>query len=190
MSFPRLQSPDIVPFFDCVIHNNEHWGACFYCWHFFYQLLEINPHRDSLYPVVKFHPSNLIQHKYFTFSNTVNCEFSQHFFFYYSRAKKKRYGGSPILHGEAIWPPFMPPQAAECCSNKSPDVPLIFFLILWILFTSYCFFSLYKNAALWLAERSLPACLWTACVPRACPRRRSFSFLNFSSCLPPCLSLH
>lgn len=51
---------------------------------------------------------------------------------------------------------------------------LSFFLFLWIIFTYCAFLFLHENAALWLAERSLPACLWTACVPWACPRRHSF----------------
>lgn len=70
----------------------------------------------------------------------------------------------------------MPPQAAECRSNKSPDVPLIFFsLFLRILFTC----PAWKCS--FVAERSLPACLWTACVPWACPRRRWLVCLSLYS---------
>lgn len=48
---------------------------------------------------------------------------------FFIQEQKEGYGGTPILYGEAIWPPFMPPQAAECCSNKSPDVLLFFFFL-------------------------------------------------------------
>lgn len=79
---------------------------------------------------------------------------------------------------------------------------LLFFLLFqWILFAFYCFFFLYENAALWLAGCSLPACLWTACLPWACPRCHCLCvcvccvfflillFCFFLSCLPARLSL-
>lgn len=79
---------------------------------------------------------------------------------FFIQEQKEGYGGTPILYGEAIWPPFMPPQAAECCSNKSPDVLLFFFfLFLWILFTSYCFFFSPAWKCSFAAGRALTACL-------------------------------
>lgn len=77
----------------------------------------------------------------------------------------------------------MPLQAAECCSNKSPDAPIIFSFFVNS-FHFLLFFSAWK-CAMRLVEHSLPACLWTACMPWACPRRRSFfAFFKIYICLP------
>lgn len=109
---------------------------------------------------------NSISCKDLRFYNTSNCWFSQNSLL----ERGETDGQSPVLHGEAMWPPLIPLQAAKCCSNKSPNAPTFFLALSVNPFCFLLFFFLYENAALWLAGCSLPACLWTACLPWACPR--------------------
>lgn len=77
-----------------------------------------------LSPVVK-RPTlflNSISCKDLRFYNTSNCWFSQNSLL----ERGETDGQSPVLHGEAMWPPLIPLQAAKCCSNKSPNTPTFF----------------------------------------------------------------
>lgn len=55
----------------------------------------------------------------------------------------------------------------------------------------FFFFVLGRNTVLWLTECSRPTCLWTACVPWACPiqQRVFLHFFPLSVCLFVCLSV-
>lgn len=98
---------------------------------------------------------NSISCKDLRFYNTSNCWFSQNSL----SERGETDGQSPVLHGEAMWPPLIPLQAAKCCSNKSPNAPTFFLALSVNPFCFLLFFFLYENAALWLAGCSLPACL-------------------------------
>lgn len=75
---------------------------------------------------------NSISCKDLRFYNTSNCWFSQNSLL----ERGETDGQSPVLHGEAMWPPLIPLQAAKCCSNKSPNAPT-FFLALSV--NPFCF---------------------------------------------------
>lgn len=98
---------------------------------------------------------NSISCKDLRFYNTSNCWFSQNSL----SERGETDGQSPVLHGEAMWPPLIPLQAAKCGSNKSPNAPTFFLALSVNPFCFLLFFFLYENAALWLAGCSLPACL-------------------------------
>lgn len=98
---------------------------------------------------------NLISCKDLRFYNTSNCWFSQNSLL----ERGETDGQSPVLHGEAMWPPLIPLQAEKCCSNKSPNAPTFFLALSVNPFCFLLFFFMYENAALWLAGCSLPACL-------------------------------
>lgn len=75
---------------------------------------------------------NSISCKDLRFYNTSNCWFSQNSLL----ERGETDGQSPVLHGEAMWPPLIPLQSAKCCSNKSPNAPT-FFLALSV--NPFCF---------------------------------------------------
>lgn len=120
---------------------------------------------------------NLIQYMDFIFYNISTGGFAPSFSF---QEHRDGCGGSPVLRGEAIWPPFMPLQAVEWSSNKSPDTLLIFSLFLWVFFHLLLFFfSAWKCS--FAAAR---ACLSLNSL-RALGLSQTESFFFFA-----CLSLH
>lgn len=93
---------------------------------FFYQLLAIyspfsfSPGCLSATAVFLFLPLPRIWYdEDFTFYNASNCGFSVSF-------SCKSRNNIWLSMGGAMWLHFMPPQAAQCRSNKSPDAPLLF----------------------------------------------------------------
>lgn len=168
----------LLPFFihniDDLLFNSETFSATG-------NLSSILSH-DFLSPMVRILSFlNLIWHKDFTFYNTPNCEFSRS-----SSFKSREWDMEDLQFSMGMQ------YGHPSCLHRRQNVVLTNPQMYLSLFFSFCesfsllfgFCSCNKNAALWLAERTLPACLWTACVPWACPRRRSFSFFF------ACLSLH
>ena len=168
------------------------WVSSFYCWHFsvscWLSIVLSLPHPPLLisrgqisFPFLISIYKTKISHSIIT----SNCGFSPSSSF---KSRKRDMEDLQSSMGRQYGHP-------SCLSRRqnvvltNPQMYLVFFFspanpfhfLLLFLF-------LYENAASWLAERSLPASLWTACVPWACPRRRSLLFSFFFS--SACLSLH
>lgn len=160
------------------------WKSSLYCWHFSISCWQSIIHCPRLPWLLISHGQNsfpflnLIQHVDFKFYKMSNCGFVPSSPF---KSIKMDMENLQFSMGRQYGHPS--------CLYRQRNVVLTNPQILFSFFSSFCesfsllivFFFLHENAALRLPE---PACLWTACVPWACPRRSLFFFFF------ACLSLH
>lgn len=104
---------------------------------------------------------------------------SKSFSFFGRNGDREGCGGS-TAPGETVWEPFTSARVTEWRPNKSPLAPLLppYFCVPANP-SAFLFFVLGGISALRLAESSRPDCLWTACVPWACPRQQRVFFTFF-----------
>lgn len=165
---------------------NIYWGP-FYCWHFlsiYYLLLAIYypsslPQHLICYGQISFPFLNLIKHKDFWFYNASNCGLFSLF-----KSRKRDMEDLQFSMGRQYGHPSCLYRRQNVVLTNPQMHLSFFFLFLWILLTSYCFFCMKIQLCGWQSAHCLSVFEQLAC-PGPVPDAVRFFFFFFA-----CLSLH
>lgn len=171
--------------FHRVILDTGDGGSPLYCWHFFiscwWSIVHSPPLQAAYLPRLCFFSSPSLEFDMTKISHSIMHPTVD--FLWASHTRAGTIYGSPWA-GHCDYTSCLHRRHSVVLTN--PQMHLSFFpsFLRSLFFFLNVFFPpvLHENASLWLAECSLPACLWTACVPWACPRR-CWLFFFFLACL-------